>query len=62
METPEDKARESRIWMMVGGAGLFVVLVILFFILASARIHHDVNQSAPPGGAVPGATAPAPSQ
>ncbi len=48
----KNKAGESRIWMMVGGAGLFVVLVILFFILASARMHHDVNQSAPPGGAV----------
>jgi hypothetical protein len=62
METSEDKARESRIWMMVGGAGLFAVLVILFFILASARMHREVNQSAPPGGAVSGATAPAPPQ
>lgn len=50
METPEDKARESRIWMMVGGAGLFVVLVILFFVFASSRLHRDVRDSAPPGG------------
>lgn len=55
MESPEDKARESRIWMMLGGAAFFVVLVVLFFVLASGRLHRDVRDSAQPGGSGSGA-------
>ena len=53
-ETTRDP-RRNPIYFVLGGIVLLVVLAMLFLTLAGHRLGHDVRDSAPPAGSVPGA-------
>lgn len=48
----------SPVWYKLGGILLLFVLIVLFYVFASSRSRHELNDKALPAGSVPGQPGP----